>query len=57
MAKPAQPQWIRDIFEEVEEEYPNESEEWLYAMTIEVYRQRYGEEIDNGDIAYALAYE
>lgn len=57
MVNPAQDQWIREIFEEVEEDHPDKSEEWLYAMTIDVYRQRYGKKIDNGDIAYALAYE
>lgn len=47
--------WIREIFEEVEKDFPNKSEEFLYAMTIDRYRERRGKDIDHGDVAYALA--
>lgn len=42
------------IFDELDEEYPDKSTPWLFAMTIDGYRLLYEKEIDDGDIATAL---
>lgn len=45
---------IWEIFEEVEEDFPSKSMEFLFQMTCDRFKERYHKEIDHGDIAWAL---
>lgn len=45
---------INDIWDEVETDFPDKSTEWLMSFVCDVYFQRYGSEIDHGDVAGAL---
>lgn len=55
MAKKPLNMKIREVFEEVEEDFPSKSTEWLFQMTCDRFMERYHKEIDHGDIAWALA--
>jgi hypothetical protein len=46
---------IIEIWNEVEDDFPAKSTEFLLAVTCDRYQQFYGREIDNGDVAAALA--
>lgn len=45
---------INEIWDELEEMYPNKSTEWLMTLTCDLYQERHGQEIDHGDVALAL---
>lgn len=45
---------INDIWDELEDDFPDKSTEFLMQMTCDIYRQRYGKEIDHGHVAAAL---
>lgn len=45
---------IVEVWNEVEDDFPDKSTEFLMAMTCDRYRERYGRDIDNADIAGAL---
>lgn len=55
MAKKALSMKIREVFKEVEDDFPKKSTEWLFAMTRDRFWDLYKKEIDDGDIAWALA--
>jgi len=45
---------ICEIWDEIEDDFPDKSTEWLMAATCERYLLLYEREIDNGDVATAL---
>lgn len=45
---------IVEIWNEVEEGFPDKSTEWLMQYVCDTYQQRHGKEIDHGDVAAAL---
>lgn len=46
---------IMETWDEVEDEFPDKSTEWLIQMTCDRYTIKYGKEIDNADVVSALA--
>ncbi len=48
---------ICDLWNEIEDDFPDKSTEWLMAMVCDHYLTQYGHEIDNGDVAEALYQE
>lgn len=54
MAKKIDKAEVNRIWDELEDEHPNASTEWLLQMTCDLYREFHKVEINHGDVAHAL---